>query len=198
VPLPAHSHIIDSSLPESQANGGLAGWREIEVIGVTQPAIWDQIVAGKSLATVRVGGLSAIARPTRWAGPSRSALGVLLALFTTWLLVGLRSTTRAGSAPASTRASGPRAFRSARRSPDPHGDSFTATREARSLGLVRVSRIRRPGLTIVRRTRSRARQFAPARAALQGRLNATNVPPDGAPFLPPPAAMTTYSFPFTT
>ena len=53
VPLPAHSHIIDSSLPESQANGGQAGWWELEVIGVTQPAIWDQIVAGKSLATVR-------------------------------------------------------------------------------------------------------------------------------------------------
>ena len=28
VPLPAHSHIIDSSLPESQANGGQAGWWE--------------------------------------------------------------------------------------------------------------------------------------------------------------------------
>ena len=53
VPLPAHSHIIDSSLPESQANGGQAGWWELEVIGVTQPVIWDQIVAGKSLATVR-------------------------------------------------------------------------------------------------------------------------------------------------
>lgn len=53
VPLPAHSHIIDSSLPESQANGGQAGWWELEVIGVTDPAVWDQIVAGKSLATVR-------------------------------------------------------------------------------------------------------------------------------------------------
>jgi len=51
--LPAHSHIIDSSLPESQANGGQAGWWELEVIGVTDPAVWDQIVAGKSLATVR-------------------------------------------------------------------------------------------------------------------------------------------------
>ena len=28
-----------------------------------------------------------------------------------------------------------------------------------------------------------------------GRLNATNVPPDGAPFFPPPAAITTYSLP---
>jgi len=53
VPLPAHSHVIDSSLPESQANGGQAGWWELEVIGVTDPAVWDQIVAGKSLATVR-------------------------------------------------------------------------------------------------------------------------------------------------
>ena len=53
VPLPAHSHIIDSNLPESQANGGQAGWWELKVIGVTSPAVWDQIVAGKSLATVR-------------------------------------------------------------------------------------------------------------------------------------------------
>lgn len=53
VPLPAHSHIIDSALPESQADGGMAGWWSIEVIGVTDPAVWDQIVAGKSLATVR-------------------------------------------------------------------------------------------------------------------------------------------------
>ena len=53
VPLPAHSHIIDGHLPESQANGGQAGWWELQVIGVTSPAVWDQIVAGKSLATVR-------------------------------------------------------------------------------------------------------------------------------------------------
>jgi len=53
VPLPAHSHIIDSQLAESQANGGQAGWWEIEVIGVSSPAVWDRIVAGKSLATVR-------------------------------------------------------------------------------------------------------------------------------------------------
>ena len=51
--LPPHSHIIDSDLSESQANGGQAGWWEIEVIGVSSPAVWDQIVAGKSLATVR-------------------------------------------------------------------------------------------------------------------------------------------------
>jgi hypothetical protein len=53
VPLPAHSHIIDSDLSESQADGGQAGWWEIKVIGVSSPAVWDQIVAGKSLATVR-------------------------------------------------------------------------------------------------------------------------------------------------
>jgi hypothetical protein len=53
VPLPAHSHIIDTQLPESTANGGVAGWWELQVIGVTSPEVWDQIVAGKSLATVR-------------------------------------------------------------------------------------------------------------------------------------------------
>jgi len=53
VPLPPHSHIIDSDLAESRADGGQAGWWEIEVIGVSSPAVWDLIVAGKSLATVR-------------------------------------------------------------------------------------------------------------------------------------------------
>jgi len=43
-PLPAHSHIIDVMH---------GGWWELEVIGVKSPAVWDQIVAGKSLATVR-------------------------------------------------------------------------------------------------------------------------------------------------
>jgi hypothetical protein len=43
-PLPAHSHII---------NVMHGGWWEIEVIGVKSPAVWDQIVAGKSLDTVR-------------------------------------------------------------------------------------------------------------------------------------------------
>lgn len=42
--LPAHSHII-----EEDKNG----WWEIEVIGVKDPAVWDQIVAGKDLKTVR-------------------------------------------------------------------------------------------------------------------------------------------------
>ncbi len=44
VPLPAHSHIVD------QVEGG---WWELHVIGVKDPATWDQVVAGKSLATVR-------------------------------------------------------------------------------------------------------------------------------------------------
>ncbi|HTE86744.1 MAG TPA: hypothetical protein VK821_18670 [Dehalococcoidia bacterium] len=43
-PLPAHSHIVD------QRHGG---WWELKVVGVTDPGIWDQIVAGKSLSTVR-------------------------------------------------------------------------------------------------------------------------------------------------
>ncbi len=42
--LPAHSHIV---------NVMHGGWWELEVIGVKSPAVWDQIVAGKSLATVR-------------------------------------------------------------------------------------------------------------------------------------------------
>lgn len=43
-PLPAHSHIIEVMH---------GGWWELEVIGVKSPAVWDQIVAGKSLETVR-------------------------------------------------------------------------------------------------------------------------------------------------
>jgi hypothetical protein len=42
--LPAHSHIVDVDQ---------GGWWEIEVIGVTDPAIWDEIVDGKSLERVR-------------------------------------------------------------------------------------------------------------------------------------------------
>ena len=42
--LPAHSHIID------EMHGG---WWELEIIGVKDPVVWDKIVAGKSLATVR-------------------------------------------------------------------------------------------------------------------------------------------------
>lgn len=42
--LPAHSHIVDV------ARGG---WWEIEVIGVTDPAVWDEIVEAKSLDRVR-------------------------------------------------------------------------------------------------------------------------------------------------
>jgi hypothetical protein len=43
-PLPAHSHIID------QITGN---WWELKVIGVKDLATWNEIVAGKSLATVR-------------------------------------------------------------------------------------------------------------------------------------------------
>jgi hypothetical protein len=42
--LPAHSHIVDV------AKGG---WWEIEVIGVTDPAIWAEVAEGKSLERVR-------------------------------------------------------------------------------------------------------------------------------------------------
>jgi hypothetical protein len=42
--LPAHSHIVD------QVNGN---WWELKVIGVKDLTTWNQIVAGKSLATVR-------------------------------------------------------------------------------------------------------------------------------------------------
>jgi hypothetical protein len=42
--LPAHSHIVDV------AKGG---WWEIEVIGVTSPEVWAQVVEAKSLDGVR-------------------------------------------------------------------------------------------------------------------------------------------------
>ena len=44
IPLPPHSHIVE------ERSGG---WWEIEVIGVSDPAVWNQIAAGKDLATVR-------------------------------------------------------------------------------------------------------------------------------------------------
>ena len=44
VALPPHSHIVDVDQ---------GGWWEIEVIGVTDPAVWAQIEAGKDLDTVR-------------------------------------------------------------------------------------------------------------------------------------------------
>lgn len=47
--LPAHSHIVGD---EGRA-GADAGWWEIEVVGVTDPAVWDEVARGKSLATVR-------------------------------------------------------------------------------------------------------------------------------------------------
>jgi hypothetical protein len=42
--LPPHSHIVDTRQ---------GGWWEIEVIGVTDPAVWDQIAEAKDLDTVR-------------------------------------------------------------------------------------------------------------------------------------------------
>jgi hypothetical protein len=44
VPLPAHSHVIDDLQ---------GGWWKTFVVGVSSPAAWDRIVAGKSLDTVR-------------------------------------------------------------------------------------------------------------------------------------------------
>lgn len=44
VPLPAHSHIID------QVQGG---WWDLKVVGVKDLATWNQVVAGKSIDTVR-------------------------------------------------------------------------------------------------------------------------------------------------
>lgn len=42
--LPPHSHIVDTRQ---------SGWWEIEVIGVTDPAVWAQIAEAKDLDTVR-------------------------------------------------------------------------------------------------------------------------------------------------
>jgi hypothetical protein len=44
IPLPPHSHIVD------RASGG---WWEIEVVGVSDPAVWAEIAEAKDLATVR-------------------------------------------------------------------------------------------------------------------------------------------------
>lgn len=44
LPLPAHSHVVDQSA---------GGWWEIEVIGVTDPMVWEQVAAAKDLETVR-------------------------------------------------------------------------------------------------------------------------------------------------
>ncbi len=42
--LPAHSHIVDQRA---------GGWWEIEVIGVTDPGVWNQIATAKNLTKVR-------------------------------------------------------------------------------------------------------------------------------------------------
>ena len=44
IALPPHSHIVDVDQ---------GGWWEIEVIGVTDPAVWAEIAAAKDLDTVR-------------------------------------------------------------------------------------------------------------------------------------------------
>lgn len=48
-PLPAHSHIIG----DEGSHGANAGWWEIEVVGVTDPMVWNEVARGKSLETVR-------------------------------------------------------------------------------------------------------------------------------------------------
>jgi hypothetical protein len=47
VPLHAHSHVIDTELDESRTKGGQAGWWEVQLVGVSDPSVWNQIVAGK-------------------------------------------------------------------------------------------------------------------------------------------------------
>ena len=47
-PLPPHSHVIGD-----EGAGNKGGWWEIEVVGITSPAAWDRLVAGKSLETLR-------------------------------------------------------------------------------------------------------------------------------------------------
>ena len=42
--LPPHSHVVDVKH---------GGWWELEVVGVTRAEAWEQLVAGKSLDTVR-------------------------------------------------------------------------------------------------------------------------------------------------
>ena len=49
--LPPHSHVVgDDDVTRQGAN---AGWWEIEVVGVPTQAAWNELVAGKSLRTVR-------------------------------------------------------------------------------------------------------------------------------------------------
>jgi len=47
IPLPPHSHIVETTAE------GRPVWWEIEVIGVTERAVWDQVVAARSLPAVR-------------------------------------------------------------------------------------------------------------------------------------------------
>lgn len=48
--LPPHSHILGD---EGHPIGANSGWWDVDVVGVTDLDVWNQIVAGKSLETVR-------------------------------------------------------------------------------------------------------------------------------------------------
>jgi hypothetical protein len=49
--LPAHSHVVGDD--DVSRQGPNAGWWEIEVVGVPSQAAWDELVAGRSLRTIR-------------------------------------------------------------------------------------------------------------------------------------------------
>lgn len=49
--LPPHSHVVGDD--DMSRQGPNAGWWEIEVVGVPTQAAWDELVAGRSLRTVR-------------------------------------------------------------------------------------------------------------------------------------------------
>ncbi len=49
--LPPHSHVVGDD--DMKRQGANAGWWEIEVVGVPTQAAWDELVAGRSLRTIR-------------------------------------------------------------------------------------------------------------------------------------------------
>lgn len=49
--LPPHSHVVGDD--DTKRQGANAGWWEIEVVGVPTQEAWDELVAGKSLRTLR-------------------------------------------------------------------------------------------------------------------------------------------------
>src|SRR5205823_609528 len=81
-PLPAHSHIVD------QAEGN---WWELHVIGVKDPATWDQVVGG---AVCLVAGIRGWLRPASWVRWAVALLGGASAGFGAWLIVQLLITYR--------------------------------------------------------------------------------------------------------